>query len=151
MLLKNAIAALTGLWGLSVHAAPIQPVDLRNLLSQKSNSWANGTVISFPNSPTFNNATRRWSTFDAPTHFAAVSQVNEADIVKSVRDPTFKNKIETVLTSCHRSNLHHPMRSAFSPPVRAMDTPLTWEIFNKAWRLTLASSKRTALTVLSGL
>lgn len=47
MLLKNAIAALTGLWGLSVHDAPIQPVDLRNLLSQKSNSWANGQLSPF--------------------------------------------------------------------------------------------------------
>ena len=86
MLLKNTLAALTGLWGLLVHAAPYQTVDLRSMLSQKLNSWAEGTVISFPGSPTFNDATSRWSTYDAPTYLAAVSPANEADVAKIVRD-----------------------------------------------------------------
>ncbi|KAL9130224.1 MAG: hypothetical protein Q9175_007076 [Cornicularia normoerica] len=84
MLLKNAITALAGFWVLSVHAAPNQPVNLRTLLSKEANSWAKGTILSFPNSPTFSNATERWSTFDAPTYFAAVSPANEADVVKSI-------------------------------------------------------------------
>jgi len=92
MLFKNTIAALAGLCGLSVHAAPSQPVDLKNLLTQSSNGWAKGTTISFPNSPTFTNATERWTTFDAPTYFAAVSPANEADVVKSVRQRVFTEK-----------------------------------------------------------
>ena len=86
MLLKNPVAALIGLWGLLTQAAPNQPIDLKNLLSQNSNKWAPGTKISFPNSPTFNNATERWSIFDPPEYFAAVSPANEADVVASVRD-----------------------------------------------------------------
>ena len=98
MLLRNAIAALIGLCFLSVHAVPYQPVDLRNLLSQESNSWARGTIISFANSTNFKNATERWSTFDAPTYYAAVSPANEADVVKSVRDCTAEKRKGTILT-----------------------------------------------------
>lgn len=151
MLLKIAIVALTGLWRLSVYAGPHQPVDIRDLLSQKSNSWAEGTVISFPDSSTFNDSTRRWSTFDAPNYLAAVSPAHEADLAKIVRSRNTQKHSKTVLTSCHRSNLHHPITSPFSLLVGAMDTPLPWEVFKEAWRLTLASSNRTALTALLGL
>lgn len=86
MQLRNAVAALIGLCALQVPAAPNQPLFLRKLLSQRANHWANGTVISFPNSTTFDDATQRWSTFDAPTYLAAVSPANERDVAKSVHD-----------------------------------------------------------------
>lgn len=124
MQLKATIAALAGFWSLSVQATLSQPVDLRNLLSQESNSWANGTIISFPSTYTFNNATIRWSTFDAPTYYAAISPANEADVVNSVRVRSFRNEKEHFLTSCHRSSLHHSTKSHSSPPVRAMATLL---------------------------
>lgn len=92
MLLKNNIAALVGLWGIAVYAAPAQPVDLKSLLSQPSLNLTKGTVISFPDSPTFSNATERWSTFDPPTYFAAVSPATEGDVAKIVRDQTFNKK-----------------------------------------------------------
>ena len=103
MLLETAIVALTGLWRLSVYAIPSQPVDVKSLLSQKSNNWAQGTVISFPNSATFENSTTRWSTFDEPTYHAAISPANEADVAKSVRDQKLEYEKENkthILTSC---------------------------------------------------
>ena len=86
MLVNIAIVALAGLWSLSVYAIPNRSFDIKSLLSQQSKSWAKGTVISFPDSSTFNNNTTRWSTFDAPTYLAAVSPANEADLAKIVRD-----------------------------------------------------------------
>ena len=86
MLLTTAIVALTGLWQLPVDAIPSPSFDITSLLSQKSNNWAEGTVISFPNSPTFVNSTTRWNTYDEPTYLAAVSPATEADVAKVVRD-----------------------------------------------------------------
>ena len=86
MLLETAFVALTGLLRLSVYAIPSQPVDIKSLLSQKSNNWAEGTVISFPDSATFENSTVRWSTYDEPTYLAAISPATEADVAKIVRD-----------------------------------------------------------------
>ena len=85
MLLKIVIAALTELWVPLIYAAPSQPVDLKSLLSQRSNNWAKSTVVSFPDSSTFENATERWSTYDAPTYHAAVSPKTEEDVAKIVR------------------------------------------------------------------
>ena len=84
MLLINIAAALTGLWTSLAFAAPT--VDLKSLLTAKSNNWAKGTTISFPDSATFENATLRWTTFDEPTYKAAISPATEADVAKSVRD-----------------------------------------------------------------
>lgn len=86
MLLNYVVAVVTGLWAFSVDAAPNQPTDLKLLLIAKSNQWAQGTVLSFPSSSTFVNATERWSTFDPPTYSAAISPATEADVVKIVRD-----------------------------------------------------------------
>lgn len=152
MLLKIAVVVLTGLWCLPVYAKPNHSINVRHLLSQASKSWAKGTVISFPDSSSFNDSTGRWSTFDAPNYVAAVSPANEAEVARLVCDwNTPKTRKEQLLMSCHRSNLHHPMASPFSPPVGAMDTPLPWEIFTAAWQLTLAGSNHTALTALPGL
>lgn len=87
MLLKNTITALVGLCGLAaVDAAPRQPVDLRSLLRQNGTRWSNGTTISFPGSQVFVNATERWSTYEPPTYFAAISPATEGDVAKAVRD-----------------------------------------------------------------
>ena len=81
-MIATAIFALTCLCGLHVHAAP---TDLRSALNQKSNRWDEQTTIAFPKSATFDNATMRWSSYEAPSYFAAVSPANEADLVKTVR------------------------------------------------------------------
>ncbi|KAL8655906.1 MAG: hypothetical protein Q9210_000607 [Variospora velana] len=85
MQIKTTILALIGLWAISVPAATNNSIDIRSLLSQRSNNWSQGTIISFPNSTTFDNSTTRWSTYDAPSYLAAISPANEADVAKTVR------------------------------------------------------------------
>ena len=48
--------------------------------------WSAHTTISLPGQDAFTNATERWTTFSAPTYFAAVSPGNEEDLVKTVRE-----------------------------------------------------------------
>ncbi|KAL8988161.1 MAG: hypothetical protein Q9177_002723 [Variospora cf. flavescens] len=85
MHIKTTIVALIQLWAISVLAATNKSTDIGSLLSQRSNNWSQGTIISFPNSTTFDNSTTRWSTYDAPRYLAAISPANEADVAKTVR------------------------------------------------------------------
>ena len=131
MQIKTTIVALIGLWAISIPAAMNKPIDNRSLLSQRSNNWSQGTIISFPNSTTFDNSTTRWSTYDAPSYLAAISPANEADVAKTVHSPIFRSR--EILMLRHRSDLHRLIGYPFSPLVDAMDTQLPWEIFKEAW------------------
>lgn len=141
MLLKNTVAALVGLWGISVHAAPAQPVDLKALLSQAALKLSNGTIFSFPDSPTFGNATERWTTFDAPTYRAAVSPATEEDVAKMVGDHTVNPETRRTTSNAgdFRSNWPRPTTSLFSPRGGATDTRPPCRACNRASRLIWAS------------
>lgn len=91
VLLDSRFAALSFICVCFPLAAPskIAPhIDIRSLLTSPRNNWSANTTISFPTSPQFENATERWTLFDAPTYSAAVSPGSEADLVTAVCQPT---------------------------------------------------------------
>ncbi|KAL9032533.1 MAG: hypothetical protein Q9180_006446, partial [Flavoplaca navasiana] len=88
------------LWVFSVPSTTHKSINIRSLLSQRSNNWSQGTIISFPNSTTFDNSTTRWSTYDAPSYLAAISPANEADVAKTVHGPIFRSR--DILMLWHR-------------------------------------------------
>ncbi|KFA60106.1 hypothetical protein S40285_09442 [Stachybotrys chlorohalonatus IBT 40285] len=62
------------------------PQDLRSLLLSPANNWSARTDITFPDDgDVFNNVTERWSIFSQPTYVAAISPINEDDVVRAVR------------------------------------------------------------------
>ncbi|RYP18019.1 hypothetical protein DL767_009911 [Monosporascus sp. MG133] len=65
------------------YAAIARRADLKALLT--STRWSAKTIISFPGSESFTNATERWTVFDPPTYSAAISPSTEADLVKAVQ------------------------------------------------------------------
>lgn len=64
--------------------SPSGVADLKGALTQPSMKWSSQTVLSFPGQSTFENATERWTTFDAPTYFASVTVGNEVDVANAV-------------------------------------------------------------------
>ncbi|KAI2618201.1 hypothetical protein GGR54DRAFT_189856 [Hypoxylon sp. NC1633] len=77
---------LAGLWLLPlVYAAPLNTRDIKSILTNPDNIWAQGTTISFSGSDVFTNATNRWTITDAPTFSAAISPINEEDVVAAVK------------------------------------------------------------------
>lgn len=72
-----------------VNAAAFARVDLKSMLTDVSNKWTSKTTLSFPGQPQFVNATQRWTLFDEPTYFAAISPGSEQDLVTVVRGIPF--------------------------------------------------------------
>ncbi|CAH0054697.1 unnamed protein product, partial [Clonostachys solani] len=68
-----------------VASALPQQQNLYELFTNPDNAWHRDTVLSFPGSPAFNNATLRWTPSANPTYFAAISPANEADVAKAVK------------------------------------------------------------------
>lgn len=79
---RNILTALACSWLLPAHAAS---VDLKSLLLESEIKWAPETVISFPDTPEFEEATVRWNSHNAPTYAGAISPADEEDVVKVVR------------------------------------------------------------------
>lgn len=79
---RNILTALACSWLLPAHAAS---VDLKALLTDSDIKWASDTVISFPDTPEFEDATVRWNSYNAPTYAGAISPADEEDVVKVVR------------------------------------------------------------------
>jgi hypothetical protein len=81
---------LFAFWSNTAHAAAVEradsAVDLKALLTSPDRKWSKETVISFPSSPEFTQATERWTIFRPPTYRAAIRPGTVADIQKVVRD-----------------------------------------------------------------
>ncbi|PYI24917.1 FAD-binding domain-containing protein [Aspergillus indologenus CBS 114.80] len=75
----------------ATYAAPQAPIDFATLLANKTNLWSHGTVVSFPENAYFENATERWTTWAAPSYFAAVSPATEQDVVTAIKLATSSN------------------------------------------------------------
>ncbi|KAI1873002.1 uncharacterized protein JN550_003876 [Neoarthrinium moseri] len=76
-------ALLAGLALPGVYAAALSRSDIQTVFSGAQWSSA-GTIVSFPGSDSFTNATERWSVFHQPTYAASVSPATEADVAKAV-------------------------------------------------------------------
>ena len=59
--------------------------DLRAIFSGGGVHWSAGTVVAFPNSTEFTNATARRSTWEAPSYTASVSPGTEEDVATAVK------------------------------------------------------------------
>ncbi|OJJ83639.1 FAD-binding oxidoreductase [Aspergillus glaucus CBS 516.65] len=79
---RNILTALACSWLLPAHAAS---VDLKALLTDSDIKWASDTVISFPDTTEFEDATVRWNSYNAPTYAGAISPADEEDVVKVVK------------------------------------------------------------------
>ncbi|KAK1634585.1 hypothetical protein BDP81DRAFT_472904 [Colletotrichum phormii] len=81
------------LLGIKTAVATVTPRDLsRNILLDRKNKWNGKTVISFPDTPEFTNATDRWSSYSEPTFIAGITPATEEDVEKAVKLAT-KHKI----------------------------------------------------------
>lgn len=81
--LNHLISLLLASLGLC-YISPSNAQDLETILTDPSNNWASTTVVSFPGSQEFINATLRWEVYAPPSYSAAISPGTEADVVKSV-------------------------------------------------------------------
>ena len=70
----------------AVHAMSWNSTDLRALLTSSKMHFSNATMISFPGTDEFTNATDRWTVTDAPSFSAAISPATEDDVAATVRD-----------------------------------------------------------------
>lgn len=102
------------LWLGSALAVPLEQrefPDLRAVLTTGRRApWSPDTIISFPGSEEFDNATARWTIAGAPTYAAAITPATEADVSQAVRNPTNKEEPtdlcvrDEILTHSHRSS-----------------------------------------------
>lgn len=59
--------------------------DLRSILTAEDVHWSAGTVVAFPNTTEFVNATERRDHFGEPIFGASITPVNDEDVVKAVK------------------------------------------------------------------
>ncbi|CAH0021155.1 unnamed protein product [Clonostachys rhizophaga] len=76
---------LSAVLGAIAASALPQQQNLYELFTSPENAWHRDTILSFPGSPAFYNATLRWTPSASPQYFAAISPANEADVAKAVR------------------------------------------------------------------
>uniref|UniRef100_A0A8H7TQE8 FAD-binding PCMH-type domain-containing protein n=1 Tax=Bionectria ochroleuca TaxID=29856 RepID=A0A8H7TQE8_BIOOC len=76
---------LSAVLGAIAASALPQQQNLYELFTSPENAWHRDTILSFPGSPAFYNATLRWTPSANPQYFAAISPANEADVAKAVR------------------------------------------------------------------
>jgi FAD/FMN-containing dehydrogenase len=60
-------------------------VDVRHILTGDDVHWSTGTVVAFPNSTAFTNATERRVAWEAPSFAAVITPVVEEDVAKAVK------------------------------------------------------------------
>lgn len=86
--LKAYITTMTRFWCFvwlaQAYATNLYHPDIRAIFTSPGNKWSPGTVISFPGSEAFDNATSRWTITDAPSFSAAISPINEVDVANAV-------------------------------------------------------------------
>jgi hypothetical protein len=75
---------LSAVLGAIAASALPQQQNLYELFTSPENAWHRDTILSFPGSPAFYNATLRWTPSANPQYFAAISPANEADVAKAV-------------------------------------------------------------------
>ncbi|KAF4125700.1 FAD/FMN-containing dehydrogenase [Geosmithia morbida] len=94
MFRAKIVASAVALLPLSLFSRPVAAVptplersstDIRSILTDPSRDWSAGTILSFPSSPAFANATERWSIFSPPTYEAAIRPGTESDIVQVIK------------------------------------------------------------------
>ena len=74
-------------------------VDLRLILLSGSNAWSPATEIFFPSgSGLFNDTTRRWNIYNAPTYAASIIPGSEVDVQKVISISFQKSKRHTGYT-----------------------------------------------------
>ncbi|KAL4783258.1 hypothetical protein BJX76DRAFT_259533 [Aspergillus varians] len=66
-----------------IKAAATRRVDLASIITDQS--WDSETVVSFPGSDDFTDATQRWDIYEPPTYALAVSPGSEDDVVTAVK------------------------------------------------------------------
>ncbi|KAK2603630.1 hypothetical protein QQS21_004211 [Conoideocrella luteorostrata] len=59
--------------------------DIKALLTNNTVRWSPEAVLSFPPSSVFEQSTKRWTTFSAPTYKAALRPGNEEDISLAIK------------------------------------------------------------------
>ncbi|KAH8585692.1 hypothetical protein B0O99DRAFT_646402 [Bisporella sp. PMI_857] len=85
MRLSPMLAALL-LSSASTFASPLTyRSDLKTILTGCNITWSASTVMSFPGTDYFTNATHRWTIAYEPTYAAAISPANEEDVAAAVK------------------------------------------------------------------
>ena len=100
MFVKSVIAGL-GLFAFTTLSAPtlegttrLDTFGKRDVASTLATQLSPGATIVFPQDPTWQNVTERWTKYQAPSFRVAVEPVTEADVVTIVRNTYLKSIVK---------------------------------------------------------